>query len=83
MTEAEELLVTIKFVVDMYSSGATSAELAAEQILNLIDKRDLVEREKELSCPYCDEGLAKVSASTYTCQTKGCLGYLSDFMVLK
>lgn len=81
MTEAEKLLVTIKFVVDMYSSGATSADLALEQIFNLIDKCDLVEQ--ELSCPYCDEELTKVSTSRYTCKTEWCLGYLCDFMVLK
>ena len=40
-------------------------------------------KEIELSCPYCDEELTKVAAGRYTCQTKGCLGYLSDFMVLK
>ena len=40
-------------------------------------------KDNELRCPYCSEELAKVSASTYTCQVEGCLGYLSDFMVLK
>lgn len=45
MTEAEKLLVKIKFIVDMYSSGTTSAELALEQILDLIDKYKLEEQE--------------------------------------
>lgn len=43
MTEAEKLLVTIKFVVDMYSSGATSAEGALEQILDSVDELELEE----------------------------------------
>ena len=43
MTEAEELLVKIKFVIDMYSSGATSAGSALRQILHLTDERELEE----------------------------------------
>ena len=37
MTEAEELLVKIKFVVDMYSSGADTADDALEKIFDLVD----------------------------------------------
>ena len=37
MTEAEKLLVKIKFVVDMYSSGADTADGALVKILDLVD----------------------------------------------
>lgn len=43
MTEAEELLVRIKFIVDMYNSGVTSAGYALRQILHLTDERELEE----------------------------------------
>ena len=45
MSEEENLLVRIKFIIDMYSSGVTSAGCALEQILDLIDKCDLEEEE--------------------------------------
>ena len=77
LTEEENLLVRIKFIVDMYSSGATSAEGALDQILNL------VEQEPGLACPYCELELTKVSTGRYTCETEGCFGYLSNFMVLQ
>ena len=44
MNEAEELLVKIKFVVDMYSSGADTADDALEKIFDLLDSY-----EKEVS----------------------------------
>ena len=37
MIEAEELLVKIKFVVDMYSSRAYTADDALEKIFDLVD----------------------------------------------
>lgn len=37
MNVAEELLVKIKFVVDMYSSGADTADDALEKIFDLVD----------------------------------------------
>lgn len=37
MTEAEELLVKIKFVIDMYNSGADTADNALERIFDLVD----------------------------------------------
>lgn len=37
MTEAEKLLVKIKFVVDMYSSGVDTADGALEKIFDLVD----------------------------------------------
>lgn len=37
MTEAEKLLVKIKFVVDMYNSGADTADNALEKIFDLVD----------------------------------------------
>lgn len=43
MTEEENLLVRIKFIVDMYSSGVTSAEGALEQILDSVDELELEE----------------------------------------
>ena len=43
MIEEENLLVRIKFIVDMYSSGATSAGCALEQILDLVDELELEE----------------------------------------
>ena len=48
-----------------------------------LEEEPMFDETKELSCPYCDNELTRVSASTYTCQTEGCLGYLSNFMVLK
>ncbi|WP_171031234.1 hypothetical protein [Ruoffia tabacinasalis] len=45
MSEEETLLIRIKFAIDMYSSGVTSAGCALEQIFDLIDKRDLEEQE--------------------------------------
>ena len=43
MSEEEMLLVRIKFILDMYKSGATSAGSALMQILHLTDKRELEE----------------------------------------
>lgn len=45
MTEAEELLVKIKFVVDMYNSGANTADDALEKIFDLVDsyEKEVVE----------------------------------------
>lgn len=43
MTEEENLLVRIKFILDMYSSGVTSAEGALEQILDSVDELELEE----------------------------------------
>lgn len=37
MSEAEKLLVKIKFVIDMYSSGADTADNAMEKIFDLVD----------------------------------------------
>ena len=37
MTEAEELLVKIKFVIDMYSSRTNTADDALEKIFELVD----------------------------------------------
>lgn len=37
MTEAEKLLVKVKFVVDMYNSGADTADDALEKIFDLVD----------------------------------------------
>ena len=37
MTEEEKLLVRIKFIVDMYSSGADTADDALEKIFDLLD----------------------------------------------
>ena len=37
MTVAEELLVKIKFVVDMHSIGADTADGALEKIFELVD----------------------------------------------
>lgn len=37
MTEAEELLVKIKFVIDMYNSGANTADGALEMVFDLVD----------------------------------------------
>ena len=37
MAEAEELLVKIKFTVDMYSSGVDTADGALEKIFDLVD----------------------------------------------
>ena len=37
MKNAEELLVKIKFVIDMYSSGANTADDALEKIFDLVD----------------------------------------------
>ena len=45
ITEEESLLVRIKFIVDMYSTGVTSVEGALEQILDLVDKYNMEEQE--------------------------------------
>ena len=37
MTKAEELLVKIKFVLDMYSARADTADNAMEKVLELVD----------------------------------------------
>lgn len=37
MTEAEGLLVKIKFVVDMYSSGVDTVDGTLEKIFDLVD----------------------------------------------
>ena len=44
MTEEEILLVRIKFIIDMYTSGRTPAGITLEQILDLVDKHKLEER---------------------------------------
>lgn len=44
MTEEESLLVRIKFIIDMYSSGVTSAGSALSQIFKLIDNHDTEEQ---------------------------------------
>ena len=45
MTEAEELLVKIKFAVDMYSLGAGAANDVLEKIFDLVDsyKKEVTE----------------------------------------
>lgn len=40
MTEAEELLVKIKFVIDMYNSGANTADGALEMVFDLVDNHE-------------------------------------------
>lgn len=40
MTEAEELLVKIKFVIDMYNSGANTADDALERVFDLVDSHE-------------------------------------------
>lgn len=37
MTEAEKLLVKIKFIIDMYSSGVDTADGTLEKIFDLVD----------------------------------------------
>ncbi|WP_373804868.1 hypothetical protein [Jeotgalibaca porci] len=38
MTEEESLLVRIKFIINMYNSGVTSAGSTLDQILDLLDE---------------------------------------------
>ena len=40
MKNAEELLVKIKFVVDMYNSGANTADDALEMVFDLVDNHE-------------------------------------------